>query len=45
MIYERLKSPSRLKSSPNHVDLIRSDDFKGYERVGRLVGFTNDSIF
>ena len=35
MIYERLKSPSCLKSSPNHLDIIRGDDYKGYERVGR----------
>lgn len=34
-IYERLKSPTSLKSSPNHLDVMRSDDYKGYERVGR----------
>ena len=38
-IYEHLKSPSRdQRSSPDHkrfLNIIRSDDYKGYERVAR----------
>lgn len=34
-IYDRLKSPARLRQSPNNLDILRSDDFKGYERIVR----------
>jgi len=34
-IYDRLKSPARLRQSPNNLDILRGDDFKGYERIVR----------
>ncbi|RNA15256.1 ankyrin repeat and LEM domain-containing 2, partial [Brachionus plicatilis] len=34
-IYERLKSPAKLRRSPLNLDILRSDDYKGYERILR----------
>lgn len=34
-IYERLKTPNRLRQSPNNIDILRGDDLKGYERILR----------
>lgn len=34
-IYERLRSPAKLRRSPLNLDILRSDDYKGYERILR----------
>jgi hypothetical protein len=36
-IYSRLKSPASLRRTPQYIDIIRSDDIKGYERVIRQI--------
>lgn len=36
-IYDRLRTSSRLRQSPVNVDLLRSDDQKGYERILRKI--------
>ncbi|CAF0709539.1 unnamed protein product [Brachionus calyciflorus] len=36
-IYERLKSPAKLRRSPLNLDILRSDDYKGYERILRKI--------
>ena len=34
-VYERLKTPSRIRQSPIERDILRGDDLKGYERIAR----------
>jgi hypothetical protein len=36
-IYEKFKSPARLRNSPVNKDILRGDDMKGYERVLRRI--------
>lgn len=35
--YERLKSPAKLRRSPSNLDILRGDEFKGYERILRKI--------
>jgi hypothetical protein len=36
-IYEKFKSPARLRNSPLNKDILRGDDIKGYERILRKI--------
>lgn len=34
-VYEKIKSPAGLRKSPATINILRGDDFKGYERILR----------
>lgn len=36
-IYERIKSPVGLRKSPVNINILRGDEFKGYERILREI--------
>ena len=34
-VYERIKTPSKLRQSPSNREIFRSDETKGFERITR----------
>lgn len=36
-IYEKIKSPAGLRKSPANLNILRGDDYKGYERILREI--------